>query len=134
MGVSKNNGTPKSSHSKIGFKPLFSPSILGVLFPLFLDFHPHTFCLIFQHFQYVNVTQLPLGDLAVWPPEASACEKASAWRKILQVFEVGQLKPRGFFGGRCKMGKSHGNLHSLKLGVEDDFPFKMVFFQVLYWF
>jgi len=36
MGVSKNNGTAKSStFSKYGF-PLFSPSILGVA-PLFLE-------------------------------------------------------------------------------------------------
>ncbi len=39
MGVSKNNGTPKSSILFPGF-PLFSPSILGV-FPLFLVQHPN---------------------------------------------------------------------------------------------
>ena len=35
MGVSKNSGTPKSS-ILIGLDPLFSPSILGGLPPLFL--------------------------------------------------------------------------------------------------
>ena len=36
MGVSQKNGTPKSSIKKYGF-PLFLPSILGGLKPLFLE-------------------------------------------------------------------------------------------------
>ena len=72
--------------------------------------------------------------------QASACEKASAWRKILQVFEVGQLKPRVFLGevqngeDTWKSTLPQTKVGTWKVGVEDDFPFKMVSFQVLCWF
>ena len=40
MGVSKNNGTPKSSHVFLRVFPLFSPSILGGLYtPLLGNIH-----------------------------------------------------------------------------------------------
>ena len=43
MNVSENRGfPPKSSICSKGLEPLFSPSILGAVFPLFLVQHPYT--------------------------------------------------------------------------------------------
>ena len=83
MGVSKNNGAPKSS-ILIGLEPLFSPSILGVNPPLFLVQHPYK--LVVQSLKYPKQPTKHLPN--------SACH-------VISIGRAGQAPPPSTTWCRC---------------------------------